>query len=58
MKNSSRTRYFNKKYEGKKSKEVTCYECKKSGHIRSDCPQIQKQGIKGKKKAFEASWDD
>ena len=33
---SSRTRDFNKKYEGegkKKSKEVTCYECKKPGHI-------------------------
>ena len=41
---SSRTRDFNKKYEGdgkKKTKEVTCYECKKSGHIRSECPKLK-----------------
>ena len=37
-KHLSRTREFNKKYKGdskKKSKEVTCYECKKLGHIRN-----------------------
>ena len=33
---TSRIRDFNKMYEGdskKKTKEVTCYECKKPGHI-------------------------
>ena len=33
---TSRTRDFNKRYEGdskKKTKEVTCYECKKPSHI-------------------------
>ena len=55
-KHSSRTRDFNKKYEGegkKKSKEVTYYECKKLGHIRSECPKLKfkKKRAKDKKKA-------
>ena len=62
-KHSSRSRDFNKKYEGegkKKTKEVTCYECKKSGHIRSECPKLKfkNKGAKDKKKAFKALWDD
>ena len=43
-KHSSRTKDFNKKYEGdgkKKTKEVTCYECKKPGHIKSECPKLK-----------------
>ena len=43
-KNPSRLRDFNKKYEGKgkkKTKEVTCYECKKLGHIKSECPKLK-----------------
>ena len=57
MKNSLRTRDFNKKYEGKKNKEVTGYECKKSSHIRSKCPKLKfkNKGAKDKKKAFKAS---
>ena len=62
-KHSSRTRDFNKKYEGegkKKTKEVTCYECNKSGHIQSECPKLKykNKGAKDKKKAFKATWDD
>ena len=62
-KNSSRIRDFIKKYEGegkKKSKEVTCYECKKLGHIRSECPKLKfkNKGAKDKRKAFKATWDD
>ena len=62
-KHPSRTRDFNKKYEGegkKKTKEVTCYECKKQGHIKSECPKLKfkNKGIKDKKKAFKATWDD
>ena len=58
-----RTRDFNKKYEGKskkKTKEVTCYECKKPGHIQSECPKLKfkNKGTKDKKKAFKATWDD
>ena len=62
-KHLSRTREFNKKYEGegkKKTKEVTCYECKKPGHIKSECPKLKfkNKGAKDKKKAFKATWDD
>ena len=50
----------NKKFEGKKNKEVTCYECKKLRHIRSECPRLKfkNKEAKDKKKAFKASWDD
>ena len=62
-KHPSRTRDFNKKYEGegkKKTKEVTCYECKKSGHIKSQCPKLKfkNKGAKDKKKAFKTTWYD
>lgn len=62
-KNSSRTRDFNKKYEGKgkkKTKDVTCYECKKLGHIRSECPKLKfkNKGAKDRKNAFKATWDN
>ena len=34
-------KYFtNQKGEKSKHDEIICYECKKSGHIRSDSPQI------------------
>ena len=60
---SSRTRDNNKKYEGdskKKTKEVTCYEYKKPGHIQSECPKLKfkNKGAKDKTKAFKGSWDD
>ena len=62
-KHPSRTRDFNKKYEGegkKKTKKVTCYECKKLGHIKSECPKLKSKnkGAKDKKKAFKATWDN
>ena len=62
-KHPSRIRDFNKKCEEegkKKTKEVTCYECKKLGHIKSECPKLKfkNKGAKDKKKAFKATWDD
>ena len=45
----------------KKEKEqsVICYECKKSDHFRSDCPQLKKGQKKfKKKKAMMAMWSD
>ena len=44
----------------KKTKDVTCYECKKPGHIKSECPKLKfkNKGAKDKKKVFKATWDD
>ncbi|KAH9763082.1 Integrase catalytic domain-containing protein [Citrus sinensis] len=43
-------------YNNKKEKKepITCYECKKPGHIRPECPLLNKL----KKKAMVATWDD
>ena len=62
-KHPSRIRDFNQKYEGegkKKTKEVTCYECKKPSHIRSECPKLKfkNKEAKDRKKPFKSTWDD
>ena len=59
----SKLKTFNKKYEGEgkmKIKEVNCYECKKPGHIKSECPKLRhkSKGAKERRKAFKATWDD
>ena len=43
-----------------KTKKVTCYECKKPGHIKSECSKLKfkNKGAKDKKKAFKATWDN
>ena len=58
-KNFSRQRDF-KKNDGKKSKEVICFECDKPGHIRNECPRLKfkGKGANEKKKTFKATWDD
>ncbi|KAA3488200.1 Copia protein [Gossypium australe] len=39
--------------------QIVCYECKKLGHIKFDCPQLKKKGaLKQKKKAMMATWSD
>ena len=43
------------KFEQKKD-QVICYECKKPGHYKNDCPQAKKRT--SKKKALKATWDD
>ncbi|XP_058754629.1 uncharacterized protein LOC131627789 [Vicia villosa] len=45
------------------SKEVTCYECKESGHYKNECQKIHKENpnkkfFKGNKKGLMATWDD
>ncbi|KAK8608158.1 hypothetical protein V6N13_023589 [Hibiscus sabdariffa] len=63
---SQRGRRFQRKVDFKnKSKEeekdqLICYECKRPGHIISECPQLKKKsfGKKKKLKAQIATWSD
>ncbi|MQL95254.1 hypothetical protein Taro_027920 [Colocasia esculenta] len=67
--------YFNKNKDFKKTEgkdenkaEPTCYECKKPGHMRAECPKLKKSEFKKKessrkprrfkKKAMAAAWDN
>ncbi|GAV87019.1 zf-CCHC domain-containing protein [Cephalotus follicularis] len=42
----------------KDEKEVICYECDKSGHIRPDCPNLKEKKDKVKKKEMITTWSD
>ena len=53
-KTRERRKFRNFKNQKEKKEVITCYECKKPGHIRSECPLINKL----KKKAMVATWDD
>ncbi|KAH9781640.1 hypothetical protein KPL71_008548 [Citrus sinensis] len=53
-KTGERRKFRNFKNQREKKEVITCYECKKPGHIRSECPLINKL----KKKAMVATWDD
>ncbi|GAV86539.1 zf-CCHC domain-containing protein [Cephalotus follicularis] len=49
--------------ESSKKEEPTCYECKKPGHFKNECPNLKKKEkfIKEhskKNKAMVATWDD
>ena len=55
FKKSGEWRKFRKLKNKKEKKEVIiCYECKNSGHIRSECPLLKKL----KKKAMVVTWYD
>ncbi|GAV89388.1 zf-CCHC domain-containing protein/UBN2 domain-containing protein, partial [Cephalotus follicularis] len=60
---------FKKNYlqdeEPSKREELTCYECKKPGHFKNECPNLKKKeqfkkrnGHFKKKKAMVATWSD
>ncbi|KAH9724699.1 hypothetical protein KPL70_007586 [Citrus sinensis] len=53
-KTGERRNFRNCKNHREKNEAITCYECNKPGHIRSECPLINKL----KKKAMVATWDD
>ncbi|KAH9736367.1 hypothetical protein KPL71_018074 [Citrus sinensis] len=53
-KSSERRKFRDLKNQKEKNEVIKCYECKKPGHIRSECPLLNKL----KKKAMVATWDD
>ena len=53
-----RKRPFTKEKQSKKKEKdqpLICYECKKPGHFKSECPQLKKGPKKYKKKAMMAT---
>ncbi|GAV80235.1 zf-CCHC domain-containing protein/UBN2 domain-containing protein, partial [Cephalotus follicularis] len=51
--------------ESSKKEEPTCYECKKSGHFKSECPNLKNKAQFKKKNEYSkmktamiATWDD
>ncbi|KAH9726519.1 hypothetical protein KPL70_008287 [Citrus sinensis] len=53
-KNNEQRKFRGYKNKKEKKESITCYECKKPGHIRPECPLLNKR----KKKAMVATWDD
>ncbi|KAH9783541.1 hypothetical protein KPL71_009348 [Citrus sinensis] len=53
-KNNEQRKFRGYKNKKEKNESITCYECKKPGHIRPECPLLNKL----KKKAMVATWDD
>ncbi|KAL4367156.1 hypothetical protein GQ457_05G007260 [Hibiscus cannabinus] len=51
---------FKNKNREEEKDQLICYECKKPGHIRTECPQLKKKsfGKKKKHKAHVATWSD
>ncbi|GAV65261.1 zf-CCHC domain-containing protein [Cephalotus follicularis] len=63
LKNQKGKKAFKKNFpqdeESSKREEPTCYECKKPGHFKNECPAIQeKNEYFKKKKAMVATWSD
>ncbi|GAV60412.1 zf-CCHC domain-containing protein/UBN2 domain-containing protein [Cephalotus follicularis] len=69
LKSQKGKKVFKKKFhqdeESSKTEEPTCYECKKPGHFKSECPNLKnkaqfkkKAEYSKKKKAMVATWDD
>ncbi|KAH9778649.1 hypothetical protein KPL71_007414 [Citrus sinensis] len=53
-KNNEQRKFRGYKNKKEKKEPITCYECKKPGHILPECPLLNKL----KKKAMVATWDD
>ncbi|KAH9657810.1 Integrase catalytic domain-containing protein [Citrus sinensis] len=53
-KTGDRRKFRNFKNQKEKKEVIICYECKKPGHIRSECPLLNKL----KKKVMVATWND
>lgn len=44
------------KKENNKADSIICYNCKKPGHIKFDCPQAKESSKKAKRRAMLAAW--
>ena len=53
-KTNERGKFRSYKNKNEKKESITCYECKKLGHISPECPLLNKL----KKKDIMAKWDD
>ncbi|KAH9793746.1 hypothetical protein KPL71_004647 [Citrus sinensis] len=53
-KSGERRKFKDLKNQKEKKEVIKCYECKKPGHIKMECPLLNKL----KKKAMVATWDD
>lgn len=61
MFNFYKRRYRNSKNKGisrENHEAITCYECKKPGHVRAKCPQFVKGRRDRKNLVANASWSD
>ena len=55
--NYPRKKPLRRRERQKESEEGICYECRKPGHLKIDCPQLKKESKK-KKRALVATWGD
>ena len=53
-KSSERREFKNFKNQKEKKETIICFECKKLGHTKSECPLLNQ----AKKKVMVATWDD
>ena len=59
-KNNDAGKHYKEKEKKKEKKEIQCYECKKPGHIKYECPTLIKkmENFKKKSRAMLATWSD
>ncbi|CAL9078853.1 unnamed protein product [Musa textilis] len=53
----NKTKHDTKNKNELKKDQIICYECKKLGHFKSECPIVKKKQPK-KKKVLKTTWDD
>ncbi|GAV70883.1 zf-CCHC domain-containing protein/UBN2 domain-containing protein, partial [Cephalotus follicularis] len=63
QKGKKASKKFPHNVESSKKEEPTCFECKKPGHFKNECPNLKKKERfnkehSKKKKAMVATWDD